>query len=161
MNEDTLVIGDGTEAMWDLVSYLAGIIPVHANTDIPNWEKEVMKRYPDMGSFYVEGIKRNSSKQTGDIKIAAVPPALSEIRAPVEPFLSAIATGIGLACSAGGTAMLADMLKTWVERKKGRKIRIKRADVELEIEGSVTRQELEQIIDVFNNHFSKRTVPKT
>jgi len=155
MKEKTLVIGDGSEATWELVTYLAGIIPIPNNTGDPNWEKDVIRRYPDMGRFYIEGMKRNTSLKPDDVKIAAVPPLMSEIRAPIEPFLSSIATGIGLVCSAGGTALLVDTIKTWVERKKGRRIRIKRGDVEVEIEGSVTQQELEQLIDMFNKHFKK------
>jgi hypothetical protein len=158
MKEKTLIIGDGSEAVWELVTYLAGIIPAHANTDVLNWGKDVMRRYPDMGKFYVEGVRNNPSIETNDIEIAAVPPAMSEIRAPIEPFLSSIATGIGLVCSAGGTAMLINILKTWVEGKKGRRIKIKKDDFEIEIEGFVSQKELEQLIDTFDKHFSKPTI---
>jgi hypothetical protein len=158
MEERFLIIGNGTEASWELMAHLAKIIPIHENIETPGWDNNIIKKYPTTGKFWVQGMKRNLSFHSIDVRMDAVPPAMLEMRAPIEPFLTSIATGIGVICSAGGTAIFVDILKTWVEGKKGRRIKIKKGDFEIEIEGFVTPKEMEQLIDTFDKHFSKQTI---
>ena len=158
MKEKFLIIGDGTEASWELMTHLAKIIPIHEDIETSNWDKSITKKYPITGKFWVQGVKKNSSLHRLHVRMDVVPPAMLEVRAPVEPFLNSIAAGIGVICSAGGTAVLVDVLKTWVEGKKGRRIKIKKDDFEMEIEGFVTQKELEQLIDTFDKHFNKPTI---
>lgn len=49
-------------------------------------------------------------------------------------------------CAAGGAKMFIEILKVWLEERKGRRVKIKKGDIELEIQGGVSKEQVEQII---------------
>jgi hypothetical protein len=65
------------------------------------------------------------------------------------PWAHAMATAIASICAAGGIKMFVELLKAWVEERKGRKIRIKRGDLEIEVQGGVTKAQVDQLIKTF------------
>jgi len=61
----------------------------------------------------------------------------------------AFATAITAICAAGGTKMVIELLKAWVEERKGRRIRIKKGDYEIEVQGGMTKAQVDQLIKTF------------
>jgi hypothetical protein len=51
--------------------------------------------------------------------------------------------------AAGGMKMLLEMVKLWVEERKERRIKLKRGDIELEIQGSMSKREIQQKLELF------------
>jgi hypothetical protein len=51
--------------------------------------------------------------------------------------------------AAGGMKMILEMVKLWIEQRKERRIKLKRGDIELELQGSMSQKELEQKIELF------------
>ncbi len=68
-----------------------------------------------------------------------------------EPFSYVLAA----VCSAGGTKLLVELLKAYVDERKGRKIRIKRGEFELEINGGTPQKQIEEIFCLFEAKFKK------
>jgi hypothetical protein len=54
--------------------------------------------------------------------------------------------------------VLLDLIKIWVEEKKGRRIKIKKGDVELEIAGGMSAAEIQKILDLFEEKFGKSRI---
>lgn len=61
---------------------------------------------------------------------------------PSFPEWIAIATAFG--CSAGGTKGIIDLLKAWVEERKGRCVRLRSGNSEVEIKGGVSKKQIEE-----------------
>lgn len=51
--------------------------------------------------------------------------------------------------AAGGMKMLLEMVKLLVEERKERRIKLKRGDIELEIQGSMSKREIQQKLELF------------
>src|SRR5436309_15317851 len=65
--------------------------------------------------------------------------AIGEVVTAVTTILSA----------AGGMKMLLEMVKLWVEDRRERRIKLKRGDIELEIQGSMSKREIQQKLELF------------
>jgi hypothetical protein len=51
--------------------------------------------------------------------------------------------------AAGGMKMLLEMVKLWIEARKERRIKLKRGDIELEIQGSMSEKEIQESLELF------------
>lgn len=51
--------------------------------------------------------------------------------------------------AAGGMKMILEMVKLWVEERKERRIKLKRGDIELELQGSMSQKEIQQKVELF------------
>ena len=51
--------------------------------------------------------------------------------------------------AAGGMKMLLEMVKLWIEDRKERRIKLKRGDIELELQGRMSSEEIRQKIELF------------
>ena len=65
---------------------------------------------------------------------------------------------VAIVCAAGGSKAFSDHLKTWVEERSGRKIRIRKGDIELEIQGGISEKKLKETIELFEESFGKSKV---
>lgn len=60
-------------------------------------------------------------------------------------------------CTAlGGAKIVIELAKLWVEDRKGRKVIVKKGDVEIEIQGGISYDELQEKIELFK-HLSKES----
>lgn len=63
-----------------------------------------------------------------------------------------IISAITVACSAYGSMKLATLvfetIKVWLDARKARKVRIKKGDIEIEIQAGMTAKEIEKTIDL-------------
>ncbi len=60
-----------------------------------------------------------------------------------------VITAVTVITAAGGMKMLLEIVKLWVEERKGRKLKLKSKDVELELHGGMSKKEKEQSIKLF------------
>ena len=69
---------------------------------------------------------------------------------------------IAIICAAGGVKWFLNLLKTWVEERKGRKIIITIGSTELEIFGGISEKKLKRVISLFEEKFgqSRNTIIK-
>jgi hypothetical protein len=65
-----------------------------------------------------------------------------------------------VAFAAGGIKLLLELFKTWVEDRKGRKIRIKKGDIEIDLEGGVSKEQVEQALKILEEHFEESKIIK-
>ena len=79
---------------------------------------------------------------------------------PVQELLGHISAPIAIACAAGGCKALVELLKTWVEDRKGRRIKIKIGDAEIEIQGGIDHAQIEQISELLVKRFSTPRIAK-
>jgi hypothetical protein len=68
---------------------------------------------------------------------------------------NAISNCVFTLCAAGGLKWFIDLLKIWVEERKGRKIKIKHGNNELEIVGGVSEQQLKKVALFFEEEINK------
>ena len=64
-----------------------------------------------------------------------------------------ISIPVGLVCLYGASRMFIDLLKAWVEERKGRKIRIRYGQTEIEIQGGVSEADLLPLRKILDEHF--------
>ena len=73
-----------------------------------------------------------------------------------------LATMISALCTAGGAKIFVDFLKVWIEERKGRLIRIKKGDVEVELQGAVNVTQIQRAIELLESGLtSPRPSPST
>lgn len=103
---------------------------------------------------------KRSSKQSGlklislwgDDKSIKYPKDRRRIRVMPNPMPEDIVTLLTVACSAYGGAKLAtfifETIKLWLDVRKARRVKIKKGDIEIEIQAGMTAKEIEKIIDL-------------
>jgi hypothetical protein len=108
------------------------------------------------------GIKNHIDNTNQKIEIIGIPPKQDiynkrkiSIPIPWDVILSSLTASVGLICAAGGSKSLIDLLKIWVENKKSRKVKIKKGDIEIEINGDVSLKQLKNISNLFEETFHK------
>src|SRR2546423_91624 len=60
-----------------------------------------------------------------------------------------ITVATAMLSAAGGMKMLLEMVKLWVEERKERRIKLKRGDIEIEVQGSMSKREIQQKLELF------------
>jgi hypothetical protein len=148
-----LIFSGDAETSTELMEYLLELFPQSMHKDRSGWQTEIRNGYPVLGEYLVSALENNLSADPVTVQFDGFESA--DVRMPLDILLSSIGTGIGLVCGAGGSALLAELLKTWIEGKRGRSIKIRRGDVELEIQGVVRKRELEELVAFFDEHFGK------
>ena len=148
-----LTFSSDAETSMELMEYLLELFPQDVHTDRSGWQTEVRNGYPVLGEYLVSALEKDLSVAPAVVQFDGLESA--DVRMPLDILLSSIGTGIGLVCGAGGSALLAELLKTWIEGKRGRSIKIRKGDVELEIQGVVRKRELEELVAFFDEHFGK------
>lgn len=51
--------------------------------------------------------------------------------------------------AAGGMKMILEMVKLWVEERKERRIKLKMEDIEVEVQGSMSKREIQRKLELF------------
>ena len=63
--------------------------------------------------------------------------------------LETIATSVTILSAAGGLSMVFEMVKLWMGARKDQRIRLKKGDFELELQGSMSDKEIKKKIELF------------
>jgi len=129
------------------------------------WEELILKSSPELGKYIIEGIKKDIQADKDSIRfINLIKTSNSsesfEMQIPFDDFLNQIAIFLGIIFTAGGSKVFAELLKIWVEEKKSRKIRIKNENTEIEIQGNVTNNQIEEIVNILETRFNKSKIIK-
>jgi hypothetical protein len=77
-----------------------------------------------------------------------------------DSILSSISESIAIVCAVGGSKALIGLLKSWVEERGGRKIRIKKGDIELEVQGGVSESHVKKLVQIFEEKFEESRIIK-
>ena len=71
------------------------------------------------------------------------------LNAPWDHYLDQLGHIVSAICAAGGSAAFSGLVKAWLEERKARRIVIKKDGVELELQGAVSKERLEEMIKMF------------
>jgi hypothetical protein len=69
--------------------------------------------------------------------------------------IDGLSASIAAACVYGASKYFVEILKIWVDERKGRKLRIIKGDKEIHIEGGVTKKKVKEIIRLIDSEFEK------
>ena len=147
-----LTFSSDAETSMELVAYLLELFPQDVHTDRSGWQTKIRNGYPVLGEYLVSALEKDLPVEPLAVQFDGL--ESENVRMPLDILLSSIGTGIGLVCGAGGSALLAELLKTWIEAKRGRSIKIRKGDVELEIHGVIRKRDLEELVAFFDKHFA-------
>jgi hypothetical protein len=128
-------------------------------------DKEGRVLSPDFETYIYKEKRESLSVHEGSIcvQIPDSVDALNDITAcrliGIESeLLRGICYAIAMGCAAGGTKALIDLLKAWVEERKGRRIKIKQGEVEIEIQGGMSQKRIKEMVDMFEAKFGKSRI---
>ena len=131
------------------------------NATSPEAASEVLQSSRVLGPYLVAPPPKGHTPAPDAIRVYAPTPRTStdpSLRCSWEAILQGVSLPIGLLCAAGGTKAFIELLKCWVEERKGRKIRIKRGDDEIVIEGGVNRRDVDHAIRLLETRFGKSKI---
>jgi hypothetical protein len=60
---------------------------------------------------------------------------------------------LSLICVGGGYKLVVELLKLWVADRTGRKLKVKKGDVEIEIQGAIDPEQIEQLTEMLKTSF--------
>ena len=120
---------------------------------------------PSLVGTYSSRTPSSTRSITGIINISGIPPASTEqwptkLASSWQLILEQMGTSIALICAAGGTRALISLLKAWVDERRGRTLRVKQGDSELEIQGGMSLSQIEQLVAIFEKTFGKSKIIK-
>jgi hypothetical protein len=150
------IVGDES-----IVSFLERNLCLFLNPQHPEWERNVLAQSPVLGPYLISGVRNKVSVDIDLIRldIPDTRPAGSGIlHCPWDAVLSSISVPIAIVCAAGASKAFIDLLRTWVEERKGRRIKIKRGDIEVEIQGGVSAKDIERVTEIFEEQFGKSRI---
>ena len=82
------------------------------------------------------------------------------VHCPRNVVLDGIAGSIALICAAGGAKVFLDPLKAWVEERKGRRVIIEHKGTRIEMQGGVSKKQVEEFVRVFEKSFGESRIIK-
>lgn len=133
----------------------------------PEWEELLLSRSPVLGR-YITGAHTEGIEAQRDAIRLEVPESDNqfgggrnrrfEISCPWDVILRGISMPLTLACAAGGAKVLVDLLKLWVEDRKGRKVTIRHGDDEIELAGGMSDHDLERAVKLFERRFGQSKI---
>jgi hypothetical protein len=142
-----------------LGAFLEHILGLHLK-EKDEWEQEIVTLSP-IGPYIVSGGSSKSLNVKSSIIIDTPDTRTSDRRSlhvSWDIVLEEIGQILAIVCAAGGSKALIDLLRAWVEERSGRKIRIKRGDVELEIQGRMSEKRIQEIINTFEKEFGESRI---
>ena len=144
-----------------LLVFLAGITCATQRYS-PDFDQAVLEQSPILGPYLLRGMRSTSDVDLFAIRLNLLPASttLNAMSGPVQELLGHISAPIAIACAAGGCKALVELLKTWVEDRKGRRIKIKIGDAEIEIQGGIDHAQIEQISELLVKRFSTPRIAK-
>jgi hypothetical protein len=125
----------------------------------PGWHDRVLTRSPKLGPYLIDGIERNLEVDVDFLRADTL--LFTEERGisfPLDTALQHITTPLALACAAGGCRVLVELLRSWVEERKGRVLKIKQGQVELEIHGALTEAQVQEVVAIFTKSLSDNRI---
>jgi hypothetical protein len=64
-----------------------------------------------------------------------------------------------MVCAAGGCKVVVELLRIWAQERKGRILRIRQGDPELELRGGLRNEDVEAIVRLFARRFGNLKPP--
>jgi len=116
---------------------------------------------PNITKYIKNGRRNNSKFDNKSIQINIPKLDIGAIAIPWDTLLENINTSLALACAAGGYKVLIDLLKLWVEKNNNRVIKIQKGDSSMELRGHVSQEQLDRIIQVFEEKFPNTCILST
>lgn len=159
MPEIPIVISAEPSIAADFLIFLRQISAADIEEEDPDWKAKVSSQSRLLGPVLVQNRSASGTTLPRSLKIDVGQDreGMGLYSVPSE-VLNTISTSLGLACAAGGYKILIDLIKAWVEERKGRVIKIKYGDAELEIRGGVKKADAEKVINLFRERFGDRRI---
>ena len=126
-----------------------------------DWKEAVLRQSPTLGPYILEGASQPPPRP--DAVRLFIPTARSSTPMALRSWdsvLSNLAVPIAIVCSAGASRSFLELIKAWVEERKGREIRIKHGDSEVVIKGGVSDRDFERAVALFEKHFRRPPILK-
>jgi hypothetical protein len=153
--EHAIVIADSSTEASDLKSYLLRISCAGCSPGRANWEADALSQSPVLGKYFVSGIKNRVRTASDALRLELPQPTQGiGFHPPAEMVFDYISVPLAIACAAGGCKVLVELIKAWVEDRKGRRVKFKTGDIELEIQGSISQEKTEQLIEMLEKKFT-------
>lgn len=158
-NQDKIIVKDNTGD-----GSFREFLEVHLCTFLDpgdsHWKEKVIEQSPSLAPYIIKG--RGISNPPDLLRLVIPNPYTSTEMAlrSWDLLLKSLSAPIALICSLGASKAFINLLKIWVEERKGREITIKRGELKIVIKGGVTQKQLNQVIEIFEKQFVHSKVIK-
>lgn len=154
-----IIVIDESSNVTEFLLFLEQIAGIDVNQDLNGWEEELSSKSPILGKYIIRGTKNNINIDIDDIILNipnpedGSPGSKLKFSLSWDVILQNVSIPVAIACAAGGCRAFIELVKIWAEEKKGRRIKFRKGDIELEIQGGVDQKSIEKLINMFEQKF--------
>jgi len=122
-----------------------------------SWERALLESSPLLAPYLIHGTAKAFPESPGAVRVYAPTSrtaTLPRLGSQWEVLLRDVTVPLSIVCAAGGARALIDLLRVWVEERKGRCITFKYKDIEITLKGGVSTEDVERIVRLFEERFA-------
>ena len=148
MEPPITIVTDSSDAA-SFVEFLSKICCVNHTPSDPKWREIVLASSPLLGKFIISGIENGPPPEPHAIKLEMPEsPGRRGFAAGSSSILDHIPLYLITACIAGGSRVLIQLIRAWVEERKSRIVRIKLGSAEFDIGGGISKEQIDKIVQL-------------
>ena len=159
--KEQITIEASEDSSDEFTSFIGTLLPGINLRDLSEMEVALLSGSPILGPYVVQGMREHSPVDMDSLRVNLPdnrPTGPNVLHCPWDVILQGISLPIAIACASGASKAFIDLLKTWVEERKGHTIRIRRGNCEIELTGGVTDNDVQRAVDLFEDRFGKSRI---
>ena len=145
----------------DLGAFLETELGLLIQPKTDQWKRRIQKQSPTLAPYLITEIQNEISDENvyiflnyRDFRVSS----RKSLQVSWDLVLKEVGSIVTIICAAGGSKAFMDLLKSWVEKSRSRKIKIKKGDIELEIQGGISEKKLKETIELFEESFGESKI---